>query len=85
MSKYYQLQRQTDCYGNGRTTVRLLESLVRLSQGNCCHGDIFSRKISLAHARLMMREEVTLQDAIVAVAVMECSMQVGVASRHGSI
>lgn len=37
MSKYYQLRRQTDCYGNGRTTVRLLESLVRLSQGNSCH------------------------------------------------
>lgn len=60
MSKYYQLQRQTDCLSSGRTTVRLLESLVRLSQ---------------AHARLMMREEVILQDAIVAVAVMECSMQ----------
>jgi len=29
-----------------------------------------------AHARLMMRDEVTIQDAIVAVAVMECSMQV---------
>ena len=34
----------------------------------------------------MMREEVTLQDAIVAVAVMECSMQVSVANGgHGSL
>ena len=30
----------------------------------------------IAHARLMMRDEITVQDAIVAVAVMECSMQV---------
>lgn len=33
------------------------------------------RTVIIAHARLMMREEVTLQDAIVAVTVMECSMQ----------
>ena len=83
MSRYYQLQRQTDCLGNGRTTVRLLESLVRLSQGNGCHGDSYSNMAAVAHARLMMRDEVTLQDAIVAVAVMECSMQVGVASGCG--
>ena len=42
--------------------------------------------IPTAHARLMMREEVLLQDAIVAVAVMECSMQVGVADGgHSSL
>ena len=81
MSKYYQLQRQTDCFSSGRTTVRLLESLVRLSQGNDCHGNSYSKMcVCAAHARLMMREVVTLQDAIVAVAIMECSMQVGVAN-----
>lgn len=41
------------------------------------------RTVIIAHARLMMREKVTLQDAIVAVTVMECSMQVGVADGHG--
>ena len=29
-----------------------------------------------AHAKLMYREEVTIEDAVVAVSVMECSMQV---------
>jgi len=32
-------------------------------------------RISEAHARLMFREEVTIQDAVMAVCIMECSMQ----------
>ena len=44
-----------------RTTIRLLESLVRLAQ---------------AHARIMCHGEVTLMDAVVAVTIIESSMQV---------
>eukprot|EP00038_Savillea_parva_P001903 m.108353 g.108353 ORF g.108353 m.108353 type:complete len:1026 (+) comp10655_c0_seq4:153-3230(+) len=60
LSVYYRMQRQADSMHSARTTIRLLESLVRIAQ---------------AHARLMFRDEVTVQDAVVAVTMMESSMQ----------
>ncbi|WIA33182.1 hypothetical protein OEZ86_006329 [Tetradesmus obliquus] len=56
---YYQSQRRAEQRSQARTTIRMLESLVRVSQ---------------AHARLCARSAVTLQDAVMAVLVLDSSM-----------
>ena len=60
LKRYYQVQRRSDGRKQARVGVRLLESLIRLTQ---------------AHARLMWRrDECELLDAVMAVVVMEHSV-----------
>ena len=59
LSGYYQLRRGAAGRHAARTTLRLLESLVRLAQ---------------AHARLMAKNEVEVVDAVMAVALVDSSV-----------
>lgn len=59
LASYYQLQRRQSSRNKSRTTVRLLDSLVRLSQG---------------HARLLFHESVQIIDAVMAVILVEIGM-----------
>ena len=61
LSGYYKLQRTAIDRTSARTTVRMLESLVRVAQ---------------AHAKLMARDIVTQQDAVVAVSVAEAASRI---------
>lgn len=59
LTAYYSKQRVTDTAEKARTTIRMLESLIRLAE---------------AHAKIMFRTEVLLIDAIVAIYTMEASV-----------
>ena len=56
LTGYYKMQRSACDGSSARSTVRLLESLLRIAQ---------------AHAKLMARDAVTQQDAVIAVSLVE--------------
>lgn len=60
LQTYYMMQRMSSIRDPSRTTVRMLDSLVRLSQ---------------AHCKLMFRSTVLPMDAIAAIGLMDLSMQ----------
>jgi DNA helicase MCM9 len=53
------LERSTDDRNAARTTIRMFEGVIRLSQ---------------AHAKLMMRDKVIVMDAVIAIILIECSI-----------
>ena len=59
LRNYYQLRRRSNTRHAARTTIRLLESLVRLAQ---------------AHAKLMAKEKVEVSDAVMSVALIDDSV-----------
>lgn len=61
LTGYYHLQRGAVARTAARTTVRMLESLVRIAQ---------------AHAKLMARDVITEQDAVIAVSIAEAASQI---------
>jgi DNA replicative helicase MCM subunit Mcm2 (Cdc46/Mcm family) len=60
ISRYYQMQRGGGSRDAARTTVRLLEGLIRLAQ---------------AHAKLLFQTEILPHDALAAIILMESSLQ----------
>ncbi|KAL4707293.1 hypothetical protein ACJJTC_019831 [Scirpophaga incertulas] len=60
LQSYYMMQRKSQHRDPSRTTVRMLDSLVRLSQ---------------AHCRLMYRTTILPMDAIIAISLVDLSMQ----------
>ena len=69
LSKYYVYQRNVEAADKSRTTVRLLQSAIRLSQG---------------HARLMQHHTVEIMDAVFAVLLLELTTTISDETFTGS-